>query len=75
MGALVAVDALHKIVVAIGGGVSVAKAHPWKACSRAMNVISFNRVIPTPLIERSGINPSGFTSGEKYIIHVFLVFY
>jgi hypothetical protein len=27
-GALVAVDALHKIVTAIGGGVSVAKAHP-----------------------------------------------
>ena len=29
-GALVAVDALHKIVTAIGDGVSVAKAHPWK---------------------------------------------
>jgi hypothetical protein len=27
-GALVAVDALHKIVTAIGGGVSVAKAQP-----------------------------------------------
>jgi hypothetical protein len=31
-------------------------------CSRAMNVISTNRIIPTHLIERSGTNPSGFTS-------------
>jgi hypothetical protein len=41
-GALVAVDALHKIAAAIGGGVSVAKAHPWNGCSRVVNIVFFN---------------------------------
>jgi hypothetical protein len=56
-GALVAVDALHKIVTAIGGGVSVAKAHPWKGCSRAVNVISSNRVIPHASHRKIGNKP------------------
>ena len=56
-------DALHKIAASIGGGVSVAKAQcPLEGCSRAVNVVSSNRVIPHLLIERSGTNPSGFSS-------------
>jgi hypothetical protein len=67
-------DALHKIAAAIGGGVSVAKAHPWTGCSWAVNVVSFNRIIPTSLIERSGTNPSGFIS-EVELVKVFVYFY
>jgi hypothetical protein len=55
--ALVVVEALHKIATAIGGGVSVAKTHPWKCCNRAMNVISSNRVIPHTSHRKTGHKP------------------
>ena len=40
-----------------GGGVSVAKAHPWKGCSRAVNVVSSNRVIPHTSHRKIGHKP------------------
>ena len=54
---------LHKIAATVGGGVSVAKAQCLDCYSQVVNVVSYPQsTYPVPLIERSGSNPSRFSS-------------
>jgi hypothetical protein len=74
---------LHKITAAIGGGVSVATS--LEGYSWAMNVSIHQSSYPSPLTERLGTNPTGFTSvgnqskivrcGTSSPLLFFLIFY